>query len=240
MTSPAEAEATISSIKIKEALACSLIGALLGTARRLKGLVGLLFTLDSATSVLISAGIYEYVVTDFNGPNDSKILVGTITILSIGALGPAMALTGMVWAACDIISAGLCYYLKVGRSDCTRSAASVIDRLIVYALERAALTAICQPCLIATVSFRNRFYFFPFAFVQSKLYCNTLLATLNVRDSLRSGWNNPTTLDRQSIRFARGFDPRMSTFEISSIPTILEPVHAYMRTPREKDNESKA
>ncbi|KAM5541168.1 hypothetical protein V8D89_005097 [Ganoderma adspersum] len=79
---------------------------------------------------------------------------------------------------CDVvIMASLCYYLHSRRTGFRRTD-SIINRLIVYAVNRGALTAICQGGeMVTMVVFPGRFMFVPFALVGAKLYCNTLFAT---------------------------------------------------------------
>ncbi|KAI0767698.1 hypothetical protein C8Q74DRAFT_1370430 [Fomes fomentarius] len=111
------------------------------------------------------------------------------TIWSLGSFEVRVlsGLTNGLSVLCDIlIAAGLCYYLRSSKSAFKRTN-SMVDRLMIYAIQRGALTALCQAGhMITTVAFPGRFLFLPFQFLQGKLYCNTLLATLNVRNSLRS------------------------------------------------------
>ncbi|KAH9846747.1 hypothetical protein C2E23DRAFT_851778 [Lenzites betulinus] len=88
-------------------------------------------------------------------------------------------------AACDaLIAFGLCFYLENGRSGLQKTD-KMVDKLMVYAINRGALTTVCQTLhLILTVAFPGRYLFLPFAMMESKLYVNALLATLNVRNSL--------------------------------------------------------
>ncbi|KAM5535796.1 hypothetical protein V8D89_010519 [Ganoderma adspersum] len=79
---------------------------------------------------------------------------------------------------CDVlITAALSYYLHSKRTGFKRTD-SIINRLIIYAVNRGALTAICQAGLtIVFVTFPGRLFHFPFDLLSGKLYCNTLLAT---------------------------------------------------------------
>ncbi|PIL34891.1 hypothetical protein GSI_02678 [Ganoderma sinense ZZ0214-1] len=79
---------------------------------------------------------------------------------------------------CDIvIMVSLCYYLHSRRTGFRRTD-SIINRLIVYAVNRGALTTICQGGeMVTMVVLPGRFMFVPFALVGGKLYCNTLFAT---------------------------------------------------------------
>ncbi|KAI0649631.1 hypothetical protein C8Q79DRAFT_335435 [Trametes meyenii] len=79
---------------------------------------------------------------------------------------------------CDaLIAAGLCYYLQTSRTG-LRVTDTLIDKLMVYAIERGILTTTCQIMhMILTVALPGRAIFLPFAMLESKLYANALLAT---------------------------------------------------------------
>ncbi|KAM5536906.1 hypothetical protein V8D89_009453 [Ganoderma adspersum] len=96
---------------------------------------------------------------------------------------------------CDIvIAAALTYYLNSRRTGFERTN-SIINRLIIYAVNRGALTAICQAChMITTIALPGRFIFLPFALLDGKLYCNTLLATLNAGKSIKVDEKNSVEL----------------------------------------------
>ncbi|KAM5541187.1 hypothetical protein V8D89_005116 [Ganoderma adspersum] len=102
---------------------------------------------------------------------ESLILAGVVDSLSV---------------LCDIIIVeALSYYLHSKRTGFKRTN-SMIDRLIVYAVNRGVLTIICQTShLIVFLAFPGRFIFFVFAILGGKLYVNTFLATLNAQKSMR-------------------------------------------------------
>ncbi|KAM5536913.1 hypothetical protein V8D89_009460 [Ganoderma adspersum] len=88
---------------------------------------------------------------------------------------------------CDLmIAASLYIYLNSKRTGFRRTD-SIIDRLMIYAVNRGLLTATCQAChMILTVALPGRLIYFPFSILDGKLYCNTLLATLNAQRDMRS------------------------------------------------------
>ncbi|KAM5536898.1 hypothetical protein V8D89_009445 [Ganoderma adspersum] len=110
---------------------------------------------------------------------------------------------------CDIIiTASLCYYLHSSRTG-FRSTNSMINKLIVYAVNRGTLTAICQALeMIAIVALVGRgcFTFVPFNFLSGRLYCNTLLATLNAQRSMSR--NLDTVVELGTLVFHRGTTSR--------------------------------
>ncbi|KAI0764652.1 hypothetical protein C8Q74DRAFT_1283139 [Fomes fomentarius] len=91
--------------------------------------------------------------------------------------------------ACDIlITSGLCFYLRDGRSTGLTRTRRLIDRLMLYVVQRGILTAVCQTShMILTLASPNHYYSLIPAYIEAKLYFNSLLASLNVRDSLRNG-----------------------------------------------------
>ncbi|KAM5541163.1 hypothetical protein V8D89_005092 [Ganoderma adspersum] len=106
-----------------------------------------------------------------------------ITALSSFRMRTLWGLTSGLSMLCDIlIVAGLCYYLHSKRTG-FRSTDSVIDRLIIYAINRGVLTAVCQAVwlitggLSASVALPGHFFDIPFGLLDQHLYCSTLLAT---------------------------------------------------------------
>ncbi|KAJ7667646.1 hypothetical protein DFH06DRAFT_1322238 [Mycena polygramma] len=83
-----------------------------------------------------------------------------------------------------VITGSMSYYLHIKRSSLP-SSEKLIDTLIVYAVSRGVLTAIAQIMfLVLNVSLPNHQYWLPFHMAVGKLYVNSVLATLNVRQSL--------------------------------------------------------
>ncbi|KAJ6627461.1 hypothetical protein B0H10DRAFT_1994682 [Mycena sp. CBHHK59/15] len=85
----------------------------------------------------------------------------------------------------DIVITGtLSYYLHTRRSKLP-SSEKLIDTLIVYAVSRGVLTAIVQILfLVLNVALTHRTLWLPFHMAVGKLYVNSVLATLNVRQNL--------------------------------------------------------
>ncbi|OSD02314.1 hypothetical protein PYCCODRAFT_1435649 [Trametes coccinea BRFM310] len=115
--------------------------------------------------------------------------------LIIGGLVQGLA------AMCDVlITGGLCYYLQKGRSG-IKVTDRLVDRLMKYAIQRGALTTLIQILFLVTnVALPGHQYWIPFHLVVSKLYVNSVLATLNVRTTLASGAND-VELYQTSIMF---------------------------------------
>ncbi|KAI1792696.1 hypothetical protein LXA43DRAFT_1130257 [Ganoderma leucocontextum] len=101
---------------------------------------------------------------------------------------------------CDVaIVAALCYYLRSRKTGFKRTD-SMISRLIMYAVNRGVLTAVCQAGeMITTVALPGRFVFIPFALLTRRLYCNTLFATINAQKSPRGDGNNVVEFGTQIL-----------------------------------------
>ncbi|KZT03696.1 uncharacterized protein LAESUDRAFT_704354 [Laetiporus sulphureus 93-53] len=92
-------------------------------------------------------------------------------------------------AACvvaDVFIAGaLCYQLAMRRTRFQRNN-SVIRTLMLYSINTGLFTSMCElGCLITYAASPTNFIFMGFYFVLTKLFLNSLLATLNARQSLR-------------------------------------------------------
>ncbi|KAI0771273.1 hypothetical protein BD413DRAFT_552413, partial [Trametes elegans] len=110
----------------------------------------------------------------------SLFSLGSVSIRVLSGLSSGAS------SVCDvIIAAGLCYYLQTSRSG-FKQTDHIVDKLFIYSINRGALTAVCQTlAFVLATSLPGRFYFVPFALLESKLYANSLLATLNVRRTLK-------------------------------------------------------
>jgi len=101
-------------------------------------------------------------------------------------------ITGLVqgFASLDdvIITVAMCYYLHNKRVGFRKSSDKLIDNLILYAVSRGVITAVCQILfLILNVALPHHTYWQPFHQAVGKLYINSVLATLNVRHTLKEG-----------------------------------------------------
>ncbi|KIY43862.1 hypothetical protein FISHEDRAFT_77786 [Fistulina hepatica ATCC 64428] len=117
-----------------------------------------------------------------------------------------------------VIAAALCWLLRNNRSDFSDTN-YIIDRLIVYAINRCILTsavAVIEVVCFAILS--NTFYSFAFDFAIGKLYANSFLASLNSREALRNhstggGSTELTTSFRVAPNPAR---------QVSTLPHLLD------------------
>ncbi|KAH9854487.1 hypothetical protein C2E23DRAFT_818892 [Lenzites betulinus] len=83
-----------------------------------------------------------------------------------------------------LIAAGLCYFLRRGRSGFT-SMDKIVDAITLYTIENGMLTCVTTVIsLVCWLTMPTNLIFLGLHFAISKLYANSLLATLNARKSL--------------------------------------------------------
>ncbi|KAJ8495073.1 hypothetical protein ONZ51_g1913 [Trametes cubensis] len=117
-----------------------------------------------STSEMIRLGSYEQFVKRY----DYVFTIGLSTAASLDVL----------------IAGGLCYFLRRGRSGFT-GMDKIVDAITLYTIENGLLTCITTVVsLICWVSMPTNLIFLGLHFAISKLYANSLLATLNARKSL--------------------------------------------------------
>ncbi|KAF8896690.1 hypothetical protein BD779DRAFT_603028 [Infundibulicybe gibba] len=85
-----------------------------------------------------------------------------------------------------IIAATLCYTLKKNRTGFQKTD-TIVNTLMIYTINTSLLTTLCSlACFTTYTIWPQEFTFIGIYFVLSKLYLNSLLATLNSRESLHS------------------------------------------------------
>ncbi|PIL28672.1 hypothetical protein GSI_08716 [Ganoderma sinense ZZ0214-1] len=175
-------------------------------SRKNRGLVSVIIVL-----AVLSLGPAAWTAAFFLGAS-SLFNLGLPKVRAIASLA-----TGLP-AICDILIAwGLCYYLHTSRSGFKKSD-TVIDRLMLYTIECGALTALCQTCIMVTfAALPGRIIFIPFQLVVGKLYCNALLASLNVRWRIRE-LNSVATPDAATRGTAA--DPLASQYQYRGTRTV--------------------
>ncbi|KAL4075443.1 hypothetical protein J3A83DRAFT_4369599 [Scleroderma citrinum] len=109
----------------------------------------------------------------------------TLTYETFNELGGFKSLSSAInatTAASDIMIMGcLCYLLQKYRTGFRRSDA-IITRLIIFSVNTGLLTSILAIASLITISlWPDDFIYIAFYFCLGRMYCNTLLATLNVR-----------------------------------------------------------
>ncbi|EJD03594.1 uncharacterized protein FOMMEDRAFT_145868 [Fomitiporia mediterranea MF3/22] len=89
--------------------------------------------------------------------------------------------------ACDVgIVIVLCWLFSIRKTG-VRRANNVLDALIMFSVQRGVLQAIVQTGEVLAYAIKSDgIYFLPFHVIVSRIYCNSLLATLNSRDYVLS------------------------------------------------------
>ncbi|KAJ7275797.1 hypothetical protein C8J57DRAFT_1714328 [Mycena rebaudengoi] len=89
--------------------------------------------------------------------------------------------------ACDIVITSALVFTLRGKKGEIASTNSLLSTLIINAVNRGVLTAICATInMILFIVRPNTFYFFLGLIPSGKLYMNSMLATLNTREHLRN------------------------------------------------------
>ncbi|KAI9068170.1 hypothetical protein FKP32DRAFT_1754617 [Trametes sanguinea] len=203
----------------------------------------------------------------------SIALTGTIAVLALVSLGtgtwvgaemfisPSLALYGTIKArvlaaVCSgsrtladiLICAGLCYFLHTNKSG-LRQSNTLIDKLMVYAIQRGLVTTVGQLFDFVTIlAAPTSFLYLPVILMQSKLYTNLLLATLNVRSYLHTqaiGGGSVIEVESGSLVFTRGTNTgivqdshRTRSFALTSRDAALPPITFDAKSPNLTEESS--
>lgn len=162
----------------------------------------------SGKNVIITTVVMSFVLSEFaavmaygvQGVKYTKLAdLGNLKALSISV--NALAASGDI-----IIAATLCWLLSRSRTGFKRSD-SMITKMIAFCVNTGLVTSVCAlGSLITIVVLPNAFVYIAFYFTLSRLYSNSLLATLNARQSLR----NASRIDE--ISMSSGARARHGTF----------------------------
>ncbi|TEB21019.1 hypothetical protein FA13DRAFT_1819855 [Coprinellus micaceus] len=116
------------------------------------------------------------------------------------------AIQGSSTAACDVaITLTLCHLYRAHRSASSR-VNSTVDRLVVYAINRAAATSLCATLAILSYFFLGgTFYFVVPTYMTGQLYVISAVSVLTSRESLRD-INNKTAKDESEQGSITKFD----------------------------------
>ncbi|KIJ44847.1 hypothetical protein M422DRAFT_251833 [Sphaerobolus stellatus SS14] len=119
-------------------------------------------------------------------------------------------------AACDLmIVVTLCYYLNRRRSG-FKSTETLINKLIMWTINTGLLTSVVAVVdLICVVSMQDNLVYAGVFFIVSKLYANSVLASLNLRGILKSKHNHVGENISLTAKFARHPDVTTSTIPVT-------------------------
>lgn len=112
--------------------------------------------------------------------------INMTTFVELGTLKPlSMSVNALAAAGDVLIAVFLCTLLQQSRTGFRRSD-TMINKLILFSINTGLLTSICAVMsLISITVWDGTFIYIAFYFCLGRLYCNSLLATLNARKSLR-------------------------------------------------------
>lgn len=147
-------------------------------------------------------------VTTGSGIVNIEVTSATIAELSTHAKWnrTLTAIQGASTAACDIaITITLCYLYNAHRSVSTR-VGSMVDRLVIYAVHRAAATSLCATLAVFLYFFMNGTYYFIIpTYMTGQLYVISAVSVLTSRESLRD-ISDPTLKDESERGSVTKFD----------------------------------
>jgi len=140
------------------------------------------------------------------------------SLTAVGSVGLGTVLPFGVFAVMSdiLVAACLCLLLWNNRSE-MKLTNLIINRLMIWAVNRCLLTAAVAivEMVVFSISTSN-LWFLAIDFVIGKLYCNSLLATLNSRESIRATGSDHVhgiDVDSKNVVQLSSFPPSTSTSE---------------------------
>ncbi|KAG2071980.1 hypothetical protein BDR04DRAFT_1097662 [Suillus decipiens] len=135
-----------------------------------------------ATASVLSLVIAEFVLVVIYV---AKALTLT-TFIQVPQIKPLSMSVNAVAAAGDIlITTFLCVFLQQSRTG-LRQSDTLINKLMLFSINTGLLTSVCAVMsLISILVWPETYIYIAFYFCLGRLYCNSLLATLNARKSVR-------------------------------------------------------
>ncbi|KIL00285.1 hypothetical protein PAXRUDRAFT_8311 [Paxillus rubicundulus Ve08.2h10] len=124
------------------------------------------------------------------------------TFVQLTSLETLSKSVNAVTVASDVlIAALLCLMLQKSRTGFRRSD-TMINKLILFSVNTGLLTSVCAVASLVSISlWPDTFIYIGFYFCLGRLYCNSLLATLNARKGLRGdSHNDEMSLSLQGVQ----------------------------------------
>ncbi|KZP24967.1 hypothetical protein FIBSPDRAFT_821263 [Athelia psychrophila] len=110
------------------------------------------------------------------------------------------AINGLAATADILIAIIMCTVLQRSRTG-FKNSDTMINSLILYTLNTGLLTSMCALAALLSLELApSTFIYIAFFFNVGRLYSNSLLATLNARQSIRAGLNQPQTVSLSRLR----------------------------------------
>lgn len=135
-----------------------------------------------ATASVLSLVIAEFVIVIIYVAKAVKLT----TFVQVPQIKSLSMCVNAVAAAGDIlITVFLCTFLHQSRTGFHQSD-TLINKLMLFSINTGLLTSVCAVMsLVSIIVWPDTFIYIAFYFCLGRLYCNSLLATLNVRKSIR-------------------------------------------------------
>ncbi|KAH7888030.1 hypothetical protein F5I97DRAFT_1828908 [Phlebopus sp. FC_14] len=112
----------------------------------------------------------------------------------------SMSVNAVAAAGDVLIAIFLCTLLQRSRTGFRRSD-TMITKLIVFTINTGLLTSVCAVASLVSIAvWPTTFIYIAFYFCLGRLYCNSLLATLNARKGLRGESNDEMSLSLQGVQ----------------------------------------
>ncbi|TDL20087.1 hypothetical protein BD410DRAFT_805328 [Rickenella mellea] len=144
-------------------------------------------------------------------------------------------------AVSDVAIAGALIFLLNSQRTGFRSSETIINRLILFTMNTGLLTSICAIMSLITITvLPTTFVYISFYVTVSRLYTNSLLATLNARKGIRGG--HPDSSENMSLSVGRYRGGRATDLEnghISKSSQHVLSVKVDTETTRDYDDPSK-
>ncbi|KAJ7780331.1 hypothetical protein DFH07DRAFT_470123 [Mycena maculata] len=139
------------------------------------------------------------------------------TFVELGQLKALSISVNALAAAGDLfIAATLCGLLIRSRTGFHRSD-TMIKKLIIFAVNTGVITTACAiASLVSIVVAGNTFIYILFFFCMGRLYCNSLLATLNARKFIRGAADGVHTTSENLSLSLREFQPKSTSLSMAS------------------------
>ncbi|KAJ8481374.1 hypothetical protein ONZ51_g6029 [Trametes cubensis] len=165
----------------------------------------------------IASAVLSYEYPNWETFRSTKKSLVTIS----GGLGSA-ALVDM------LVALTLTFYLKRGRHTWHKESNSMVNRILLYAVNTGAITGTASLlCVLLFAVKKSSLVFLGLVMVQGKLYANSLLGSLNARSHIRSKGSLPAYSSSSGSSAFRVTSPR---------PSHIRPVEVFQHTVVQDDS----
>jgi len=148
----------------------------------------------------------------------------------------SMAVNALAAAGDVLIAAILCAMLQKSRTGFKRSD-TMINKLILFTMNTGLITSICAVAsLISIIAAPTTLIYVGFYFTLGRFYANSLMATLNARQSIRGGMDETLSLSLGHMQRSNG-STAASKGQTNNIAIKVDTTKEYMRDNHGSDPE---